>query len=416
MSENQPREFDVVLGGNTPPPVTGVVLGGIEGVKRRLESEIVDVRVKALSDGLNYGNEGLDLVIQALEQNNKTIQRHAYKLLRRRQEKQVKQILEAYQPWYVFDRLSEHKVCKALRGEGFSNRQVVDYNPKIGITDPKNTAYKLRCNYDSRNSITEKLTNLLEDSQANKLEALIIGEWGEAYDNDSSEIIDTLVDVRNYLSNLKAIYIGDMDYDECEISWIRQSDISPILIAYPQLEILQVKGGDGLRFNEPLQHNNLRALIVETGGLSSDTVNQICNMNLPRLLHLDLWFGSYEYGGDCSISDIKPVVDDLIFPELNYLGLCNSEFSDDIAEAVVKSPLIETISILNLSLGTLGDKGGEFLLNCAAVNELDFLELTDNFLSEEMVNKLSALDCQLLARYQGKTDDEGEGRYCSVSE
>ncbi|MEO0841370.1 MAG: hypothetical protein AAF063_20990 [Cyanobacteria bacterium J06643_5] len=54
-NQNQPREFDVVLGGENPAPVTGVVLGGIEGVKRRLESEIVDVRIKALNDALKYG-------------------------------------------------------------------------------------------------------------------------------------------------------------------------------------------------------------------------------------------------------------------------------------------------------------------------------------------------------------------------
>ncbi len=38
MSENQPREFDAVLGGGNQAPVDGVVLGGIEGVKRRWES------------------------------------------------------------------------------------------------------------------------------------------------------------------------------------------------------------------------------------------------------------------------------------------------------------------------------------------------------------------------------------------
>ena len=141
-------------------------------------------------------------------------------------------------------------------------------------------------------------------------------------------------------------------------------------------------------------------------------------MNLPGLQHLELLFGSDSYGGNCSVDNIKPIVDDLIFPNLNYLGLCNSEFSDDIAEAVVKSPLIETISVLDLSLGTLSDKGGELLLNCAAVNELDIVNLSDNYLSEEMVGKLSALDCQLLGNHQEEIEyeDDEEYRYCSVSE
>lgn len=33
-NQNQLRVDDVVLGGQSPPPCEGVVLGGIEGVKR----------------------------------------------------------------------------------------------------------------------------------------------------------------------------------------------------------------------------------------------------------------------------------------------------------------------------------------------------------------------------------------------
>ena len=81
-NQNQPREFDVVLGGENPAPVTGVVLGGIEGVKRRLESEIVDVKIKALNDALDYGDEGLDLVFKALENDSLQVQGFASRLLK----------------------------------------------------------------------------------------------------------------------------------------------------------------------------------------------------------------------------------------------------------------------------------------------------------------------------------------------
>ena len=406
--QNQPRKYDAVLGGQSPPPIHSAVLGGIEGVQRRLSNPVVDVKVAALTDALKYGDAGLELVIQALQNKPKRLERHAYKLLRKRKETQVKQALEHYQPWDLFERLKE------LYAETFANRQIVDYNPEVGIVEPANTAYALRWDYDSAPLETELLTSFLEDSQTSKLEALIIGEWGEAYENDSSEIINVLGNAKDKLTNLKAIYIGYMHSDECEISWIRQSDISPILRAYPQLEILQVRGGDGLQFNAPVRHNNLQTLIVETGGLEPETVTQICNMNLPELEHLELWFGSSDYGGDCSVENVKPILEDLIFPDLTYLGLRNSEFSDEIAEAVVKSPLIETISVLDLSLGNLSDTGAEFLLNCAAVNELDILNVSDNYLSEGMVGKLSALDCKLLDGSQDK--DYDNYRYCSVSE
>lgn len=42
-NQNEPREFDVVLGGEKSLPLQGAVFGGVEGVKRRLASIIVTV-------------------------------------------------------------------------------------------------------------------------------------------------------------------------------------------------------------------------------------------------------------------------------------------------------------------------------------------------------------------------------------
>ena len=54
MSENQPKEYDAVLGGENQAPVDGVVLGGIEGVKRRLSNPQIKVRIAGLYQALNY--------------------------------------------------------------------------------------------------------------------------------------------------------------------------------------------------------------------------------------------------------------------------------------------------------------------------------------------------------------------------
>jgi hypothetical protein len=43
--------------------VSDAVLGGIEGVKRRLASAVVEQRIAALTKALKYGQAGLDLVI-----------------------------------------------------------------------------------------------------------------------------------------------------------------------------------------------------------------------------------------------------------------------------------------------------------------------------------------------------------------
>ncbi len=423
---NQPRENDsealatlgasAVLGGQAPPPTQGAVLGGIEGVKSRACSLVEGVRIAALSEALNYGEAGLGLLIQALNDESKQVRRAAYLLLRHRVEPQVKQALREYKPWNLVERLDltgypEHVTT-------FANRKLEEFDPQIGITDPVGTAYALRCEYNDEEDITYQFAELLQDSRASQVEALVFGLWDDYPDNDSSILVNALVAAKDELKSLKAVFIGDIISEECEISWIHQSDISPVLQAYPNLELLQVRGGEHLAFS-PLRHDHLEALIVETGGLSHETIAQICALELPALEHLELWLGSEYYGGNSSVADLKPILDDLVFPELTYLGLRNSEYSDEIVDAVVYSLLIDNIKVLDLSMGNLSDYGALALLNyCPAVNQLDIVNVSANYLSDEMIERLAELNVQLIAAHQKNEYDYGDkgDRYCSVME
>ncbi|MEH2176958.1 STM4015 family protein [Nostoc sp.] len=434
-NQNKPRDYDAVLGGQSPLPVDGVVLGGIEGVKRCLSNPVTQVRIAALSEALKYGDAGLDVLIQGLQDKSRLVQRFAYRLLKPRVEAQVIQALQIYKPWDLEERIDKYYVYKATQ---FANRQVVDFNPNISIIKPVNKAYSFRCgdyeyyDYDenlpsqlgrlvqetNEENLPSQLSRLLQEPNADKLEALVFGLWAQPYESDSSSIVQALVDAKQRLTNLKAVFIGNIAPDECEISWIQQSDTSPILQAYPKLEILQVRGGDGLQFSPPIRHDRLKALIVETGGLSRDTVAQICQMNLRALEHLELWFGSEDYGGNCWIEDIHPILFEEKFPNLTYLGLRNSQFTDEIVSVIVSSPVIDYISVLDLSMGTLSDAGAEELLNCSAINNLDILNISENFLSQAMIEKFSELDVRVLANNQKKEDNVSyiHSRYCSVSE
>jgi COMPASS component SWD3 len=100
---HQPQEFDAVLGGESPIPLGSVILGGIEGVKRRLASEFEEQRIAALWEALNYGEAGLDLVIGALQDESTQVEKTAYLLLRERVEPIVKQALQEYNPWRFFE-------------------------------------------------------------------------------------------------------------------------------------------------------------------------------------------------------------------------------------------------------------------------------------------------------------------------
>jgi formylglycine-generating enzyme required for sulfatase activity len=94
----QPSKYDAVLGGNSPSPEGAVVLGGIEGVRLRLNNPDSKIRIAALSQALNYGEQGLDVVIQALHNELPQVQIQAYSLLTSRTELKVKQALLKFNP------------------------------------------------------------------------------------------------------------------------------------------------------------------------------------------------------------------------------------------------------------------------------------------------------------------------------
>jgi formylglycine-generating enzyme required for sulfatase activity len=101
--QNEPREYDAVLGGQNLIPVNAAVLGGIPGVKSRLASPDVEVRIAALSEALKYGEAGLDLIIQALQDESMQVEFAAFSLLKDRNEEKIKQHLRNYDPLFEFD-------------------------------------------------------------------------------------------------------------------------------------------------------------------------------------------------------------------------------------------------------------------------------------------------------------------------
>ncbi|MEG4574590.1 formylglycine-generating enzyme family protein [Microcoleus sp. N3A4] len=103
-TENRPREYDSVLGSQNSTPIDAAVLGGILGVKSRLASTILKVRIAALSEALNYGEAGLDLIVSALQDESMQVKLAAYSLLKDRDDLKVKpQFPQDYLPTFDFD-------------------------------------------------------------------------------------------------------------------------------------------------------------------------------------------------------------------------------------------------------------------------------------------------------------------------
>jgi hypothetical protein len=112
------------------------------------------------------------------------------------------------------------------------------------------------------------------------------------------------------------------------------------------------------------------------------------------------------------------LLDGTRFPKLRHLGLRDSFIADDLAAMLARSPILERIRVLDLSLGALTDAGAQALLDSPAVARLEKLDLHHHFCSDEMVMRLKRLGIDVdVSDPQSPDDwDRFEGRYVSVAE
>ncbi|MEV8317864.1 STM4015 family protein [Streptomyces sp. NPDC059900] len=216
-----------------------------------------------------------------------------------------------------------------------------------------------------------------------RVRAIIVGAWSDVYENGPDEVIAALVGAKERMPALRALFLGDIDSEECEISWITQGSVTLLLDAFPALEEFAVRGADGLVF-PAVCHERLRSLTFESGGLPAEVVRGIAASDLPALEHLDLWLGTSEYGGDAAASDLEPFFAGTRLPRLRHLALRNSEIQDEIAEAMASAPVVARLEVLDLSMGVLTDEGATVLLAGQPLTHLKKLDLHHNFLSEAL--------------------------------
>ncbi|MEU7934826.1 STM4015 family protein [Micromonospora echinofusca] len=249
------------------------------------------------------------------------------------------------------------------------------------------------------------------------VESLVVGSWGYAAFHPAP--IAQLCAAASRLPALRALFLGDITVEECEVSWMKVGDVSALLTAYPALEVLRVRGGEDFDFS-PVRHARLRELAVESGGLSRAFVGAVLDSDLPALTDLELWLGTSDYGGDTQVTDLAPLLAGERFPQLRRLGLCNSEIADDLARALAAAPVVRRLQRLDLSMGTLGDEGAAALLAGQPLTHLAELDLSHHYLAEETAASLvAALPGVAVDVSDPQEPEEYDGesyRYTAVSE
>ena len=236
---------------------------------------------------------------------------------------------------------------------------------------------------------------ILADPEFPQVTQLIIGSWGSACEDDCQEILDGIRANKDKFAHVESLFVGDMDYEECEVSWILQGNYSDFWEAMPQLKELTIKGSMDLVLGD-IVHQNLEALTIICGGLPVSVIQSIKKAKLPGLKKLVLYIGIENYGFDGNKDTIKALLEESDFPKLEYLGIEDSEIQDELVQVVLESKYMKQLHTLDLANGTLTDKGGELLLGkLPSYPNIKVLDVHYHYMSEEMEEKLKALPIEV---------------------
>ncbi|MEW9547422.1 STM4015 family protein [Nonomuraea sp. NPDC050783] len=268
---------------------------------------------------------------------------------------------------------------------------------------------------DGAANIAEALDWFFEHVDAERARALVVGQWEDCYEVDSSAIVARLAREAGRLPALRAIFLGAISPEESEISWIQQCDVTPLLEALPGLERFEVRGGSGLELR-PFRHGALRMLRAEAGGLGGGFVRAVAGSDLPALELLELWFGVPDYGGDAGVGDLAGIMSGERLPALRHLRLQNGGFQDDVAAALAVAPVVARLETLSLSMGSLGDEGAEALLSGQPLTHLRRLDLRHHYMSREMMRRVREALPGVEVVLSEPEDRERSWRFVEVSE
>ncbi|GAA2812128.1 STM4015 family protein [Kitasatospora paracochleata] len=283
-------------------------------------------------------------------------------------------------------------------------------------------AWKIGLEYDSPLDFAQAWQEFLDTVDVAEVTAVVIGNWAPEEPDSLAEPLAAVLAAADRLPALRALFIGDITYEECEISWLQMCDITPVFRSFPELEELVVRGaapdweGAGGLSLTPLRHERLRALRFEAGGLPSTVVRAVAACDFPALERLELWLGVANYGGDWTTADLAPFLSGASLPALRHLGLQNAEQQDEIAALAAQAPVVARLTGLALSMGALTDEGAAALLAGQPLTHLATLDLHHHYLSEEMQQRLREALPGVAVDLSDQQKPDDNWRYVAVAE
>ena len=232
---------------------------------------------------------------------------------------------------------------------------------------------------------------------------------GDPNEDDLQSLIDVLG--KKAPQTTRKITFGD-NIDQ--ISWHHTGNLTKLWKGVPNLKTLEIETGE-FDVGKMVAPNLERAIFI-TGGLSKSCGKNIANAVMPKIRHLEVYYGDDNYGGDCTIKDVRPLLDRTDLQHLEYLGLKNAMFANEIAKHVGGAKIVKRLKTLDLSLGTMTDEGAHALAASKdQLKHLEVLDLTHNYLTKDGIKAVQGICPKVITKDQQEADADGDETYYYVA-
>jgi hypothetical protein len=266
---------------------------------------------------------------------------------------------------------------------------------KVANTFERSTVHRRNTPLHDREAVPiPDVVGKLLDGPGRFLRGLVVGIVD--YRSNNYEQVTAAIAARGPLPALRSISYGDFTSDETELNWSSIGDLSRLYAAVPRLELLRLRSGR-MKLGE-IVLPELRELAIVTGGLDTASARSIGTATWPKLEKLDVMFGDHEQDRVRSVAPIQPLLDGDAVPALRWLGIKNFTFHGELVPALLSSRLVPRLRVLDLSLGTLGDREAELLARAKSqLGHLEELVVTANYLTATGLRALEQLGCRIVS-------------------
>ncbi len=304
---HEPKPDDAVRGGQLPPPIGAVVLGGLAGVKHRLSSSVSEHRIAALKETLNYGDDGLKILIKVCQSQTGPVQQAACDLLCQRLRAIAQERLQEFVPSGSEDTDNSTKKIFGYSRAAIAVQDIAEQKSDRHLSDPQ--------------QIFEKTTQQIEPNLL-LLEALVASIDREKFTGELMYLWELLIlEIQEPLKELRQAVASAIS-TQLRIQW-QYNQAESQANQWQQRTLLALEKGDESSVRQAWVHKQIQvdAAAILKIDLDEQTVRvETLNRNLLNLeskiveanskkeiLKMQLHFAKAQEQINCTFSQINNI-------------------------------------------------------------------------------------------------------------